>query len=247
MRTRSKFWQGSVALAVTMLLAIGVRAVSDWRAAQPLDRAQADALFLSIDGFPYPHLKTYFPADAEAFVELSLALQARDAPLEEREAAVLAFFSDFRLRHAAAIEATPDANLIAVLEEQADLYRALLFDPGLCSRALVLGPAGLTPADRMNFLAVSNGGAAQYAAMHAGITTPVQRAPLTDDEMAFLGAALAQAGGVEMLDRINGARADDPALCPAYIAYLDALAAARFPGADKARALVVSGMFLEVP
>ncbi len=234
-----------------MFLVIGVRAVSDWRAAQPPNRAQADALFLSIDGFAYRHLKAHFPSDAEAFLDLALAGQARGASGPEMAAASTRFFADFRQRHVAAVEAAPDAALIAFLEEQAEMFRRLSYDPALCSRVAALGTGSLTPEDTMRFLAVGIDGSAQYAAMHAGVTTPVPRSPPTKAEFAALGVALAaafasSAAPADGLARLTAASADDLELCPTYLVTLDTLITARFSGADKFRAMEAAAI-LNVP
>jgi hypothetical protein len=194
-----------------------------------------------------PGLMGYFPAEGMAMIDALRALLSGPDPLSpanlERLGAVNAQTQAAIL---ALVAQAPDADLVALLDDQIGMLRGLQGQPLLCARMVAQGPGALGSDHRY----VTGGTLEEafrhrFAVAYENRATPARRAPASDADFAAFGSALVAMGADDAwFDRVEAMDPTDPALCRSVTEYMTTARDGTFSGADRIRAEIVTVMGL---
>ena len=182
-------------------------------------------------------VETYFPEDAAQWrQDLSHMIDQRRKGLYTTTNG-LDVGTALRRKHAAHLATASDPLLVGVMQQQLRLHRLFEDDPDACNRFLMEGGYGLERAEIQSLKPVLNDGAILFEAMHDGLTSPVSRDPSTEDDWLALFELMIDKGATnDDIQLVSEPDATNPALCGAFISFMDALATADFDGAERIRA-----------
>lgn len=185
----------------------------------------------------YAAIATYFPEDAAQWrADLVELIEQRRKGLYVTTNA-LDVGTALRRKHAAALATTPDALLVSVMEQQTRLYSVFEDNTDACNRFLMDGAYALDRAEMRMLSPLLNDGAILFEAMHAGISDPVTRGASTEEDWFELFALMVDGGATnEDIELVMTPDPSNPALCGAFLSFIEALAKADFEGADRVRA-----------
>jgi hypothetical protein len=191
----------------------------------------------------YNALQSYFPDDAEYFLDSMTVLLEENPSEEEAHAKMRTVGADIRRRHAANLRTAPDQSLSAILQFQTQIFASFDNDPVLCNRVIMYGPAAISVDQSHRVEVFGDSVGLLYQAMYEGEQFPVQRAQATADDWGNLIADFYAAGGTDdELDLVMQPDIQNPQLCGAMLRFLRVLTVADFPGSDRLRAEMVSAM-----
>lgn len=152
--------------------------------------------------------------------------------------------ADVRRLHAGLLRKAPDDHNRRVLVYLGRWFDAVRGDAEMCERVLAYGDIGV-PLHRLDDVAGGDlrDASVVFDAMRAATRAPVDRAEPVDDEAAAFLAGLAD-GGFPAADlaALGAQTFNAPEICAVMHRYLNAVAEAEGPLAEKIRAAIASGM-----
>ncbi len=189
----------------------------------------------------YQAMFTYFPAEAMALRSALVAVAGAGRVTDETLIRMAETGRGIRAPLARFLAGAPEAEIVALLDDQIGLYQRFADEPATCALVVARGLQALpaedprrTPPD----LAPMMGRlfATMSAYRHAAPRVP----PAEDMDYLRLEAAMTGAGLTPgALDHVVANDPSDPQLCGAYLGMLTVLRDAGFDGADRLRTEVM--------